>query len=124
MPEVHKSGGFTQRLHSILDSFDAHAIYLQNMQLALDFKHNPDDVISEKLDTNKRFTKEYIPLKQLILRVRIGLALDKVVIRNAWAEKRDRANKEFAAFGDDEEVVESGFVAKRARSDNVNGDEM
>jgi len=118
MAEMHKSGGFHQRVLSILELFDVHTIYAENVHMALDFKHNPDDVVSEKLGANRRFTKEYIPLKQLILRVRIGLALDKEIIRIAWAEQRDRANKEFEAFGADEEVLQPGSAAKRARTDD------
>ena len=118
MAEMHKSGGFHQRVESILELFDVNAIYVENVRMALNLKHNPDDVVSEKLGVNRRFTKEYIPLKQLILRVRIGLALDKAIIRIAWAEQRDRANKEFEAFGADEEVPQPGSAAKRARTDD------
>ena len=116
MAEMHKSGGFHQRVESILELFGVHAIYAENVRMALDLKHNPDDVVSEKLGVNRRFTREYIPLKQLILRVRIGLALDKAIIRVAWAEQRDRANKEFEAFGADEEFLQPGSAAKRART--------
>ena len=115
MAEMHKYGGFHQRVESILEFFDVHAIYAKNVRMALDFKHNPDDVVSEKLGANRRFTKEYIPLKQLILRVRIGLALDKAIIRIGWAEQREKANEEFAAFG---EEVQPGSAAKRARTDD------
>jgi hypothetical protein len=116
MAEMHKSGGFHQRVESILELFDVHAIYAENVRMALDLKHDPDDVVSEKLGVNRRFTKEYIPLKQLIIRVRIGLALDKAIIRIAWAEQREKANEEFAAFS---EEVQQGSAAKRARTDDV-----
>ena len=112
MSELNKSCGFNQRVGSILDYFGVHAIYLENVHMAFDLKHNPDDVVSEKLGVNRRFTKEYIPLKQLIDRVRLGLALDKAIIRAAWAAERDKAIAEFDAFGDEKDCP----AAKRSRA--------
>ena len=110
--DFQKAEWYSHRITVALEFQTIHCTYARNMYRAIELDHNPDDVVESHIGPDGKAVWPYIPLETLRCRLRAGVALDKEIIRAAWAAERDKAIAEFNAFGGDND----GPAAKRSRA--------